>query len=97
MWVSLADNYFKSKNVDIAAALPTLFCPKLTKNDEELDYQIVKDLHRTAYIGNKHEQQKLQRILLAYARYNYECGYCQGFNVIVAFIMEVTTDDLGTG
>ena len=54
-----------------------------------------KDLHRTAYIGTNHEQQKLKKILLAYARFNPDCGYCQGFNIIVAFIMEVTTDDLG--
>ena len=38
----------------------------------------MKDLHRTTYIGGVIEQQKLKRVLLAYARYNPDCGYCQG-------------------
>lgn len=31
----------------------------------------------------------LQRVLLAYARWNKQVGYCQGFNVIAALILDV--------
>jgi len=31
----------------------------------------------------------LQRVLLAYARWNNKVGYCQGFNVIAAVILDV--------
>lgn len=31
----------------------------------------------------------LKRVLLAYARWNKSVGYCQGFNVIAALILEV--------
>lgn len=32
----------------------------------------------------------LKRVLLAYARWNKTVGYCQGFNVLAALILEVT-------
>lgn len=32
----------------------------------------------------------LKRVLLAYARWNKSVGYCQGFNVLAALILEVT-------
>ena len=32
----------------------------------------------------------LKRVLLAYARWNKAVGYCQGFNVLAALILEVT-------
>jgi len=32
----------------------------------------------------------LQRVLLGYARWNKVTGYCQGFNVLAAFILNVT-------
>lgn len=35
------------------------------------------------------ERVLLKRVLLAYARYNKTIGYCQGFNVIAALILEV--------
>ena len=31
----------------------------------------------------------LKRVLLAYARWNKDVGYCQGFNVIAALILDV--------
>ena len=31
----------------------------------------------------------LKRVLLAYARWNKSIGYCQGFNMLAAIILEV--------
>lgn len=54
-----------------------------------------QDLHRTgcsSYCGQEGEQDRvvLKRVLLAYARWNKAVGYCQGFNVLAALILEVT-------
>ena len=35
----------------------------------------------------------LKRVLLAFARWNKSVGYCQGFNVLAALILEVTEGD----
>ena len=32
-------------------------------------------------------------VLLAYARYNTNIGYCQGFNIIAMVILRVTNGD----
>ncbi|CBY22062.1 unnamed protein product [Oikopleura dioica] len=96
IWLGLAQDYFQEVNLDRENLFPSLFNSTLTDDDKHLDYQIVKDLHRTANIGSRHDQQRLKRILLAYARYNPECGYCQGFNVIVALIMEVMESESDT-
>lgn len=32
----------------------------------------------------------LQRVLLGYARWNKVTGYCQGFNILAALILDVT-------
>uniref|UniRef100_A0A672RH68 TBC1 domain family member 30 n=1 Tax=Sinocyclocheilus grahami TaxID=75366 RepID=A0A672RH68_SINGR len=37
----------------------------------------------------------LKRVLLAYARWNKTVGYCQGFNVLAALILEVTEGNEG--
>lgn len=55
---------------------------------------IFKDLHRTGCSGfsgedNVEERASLKRILLAYARWNKAVGYCQGFNVIAALLLDV--------
>lgn len=34
-------------------------------------------------------QAKLKKILLGYARWNPEVGYCQGFNMLGALILQV--------
>ena len=96
IWLGLAEEYFEEVGLDRKRLFPSLFNSTLTDDDKHLDYQIVKDLHRTANIGSTHDQQRLKRILLAYARYNPECGYCQGFNVIVALIMEVMETEWDT-
>jgi len=53
-----------------------------------------QDLHRTGCSGfsgedNEAERAVLKRILLAYARWNKAVGYCQGFNVIAALLLDV--------
>ena len=53
-----------------------------------------KDLHRTGCTNfsghdNAEERAVLKRVLLAYARWNKHVGYCQGFNVIAALLLDV--------
>jgi hypothetical protein len=59
------------------------FNDMINPDDDELDYQIVKDLHRTGCssfsgLDNDQERAVLKRVLLAYARWNKDVGYCQG-------------------
>jgi hypothetical protein len=66
----------------------------LSRDDDELGIQIVKDLHRTGcstFSGQENDQDRalLKRVLLAFARYNKSVGYCQGFNIIAALILEI--------
>ena len=54
----------------------------------------VQDLHRTgcsSFNGQDSEEDRavLKRVLLAYARWNKSVGYCQGFNVLAALILDV--------
>ncbi|XP_016125922.1 TBC1 domain family member 30 [Sinocyclocheilus grahami] len=61
---------------------------------------LIQDLHRTgcsSYCGQEAEQDRvvLKRVLLAYARWNKTVGYCQGFNVLAALILEVTEGNEG--
>lgn len=54
----------------------------------------MKDLHRTGCSGfsgeeNEEDRASLKRVLLAYARWNKNVGYCQGFNVMAALLLEV--------
>ncbi|BFF90934.1 titin-like [Drosophila madeirensis] len=94
LWLSLADKYLKSKNVDWTKQREKCFCEEWREDDEELGIQIVKDLHRTGSNlctgpAGSINQAKLKRILLGYARYNPEVGYCQGFNMLGALILQV--------
>ena len=55
---------------------------------------LTQDLHRTGCSGfsgqdNEEERAVLKRVLLAYARWNKHVGYCQGFNVLAALILDV--------
>lgn len=55
---------------------------------------VLQDLHRTGcslFCGTSGEQNQgvLKRVLLAYARWNKLVGYCQGFNMLAALILEV--------
>ena len=54
----------------------------------------LQDLHRTGcslFCGEDAEENQLmlKRVLLAYARWNKAIGYCQGFNMLAAIILEV--------
>lgn len=58
------------------------------------------DLHRTgcsSYCGQEAERDRvvLKRVLLAYARWNKNVGYCQGFNILAALILEVVEGNEG--
>lgn len=51
-------------------------------------------MHRTGCSGfsgqeNDEDRAVLKRVLLGYARWNKSVGYCQGFNVIAALLLEV--------
>ena len=55
---------------------------------------IFQDLHRTGCSGfsgrdNEEDRAVLKRVLLAFARWNKHVGYCQGFNILAALILEV--------
>lgn len=54
-----------------------------------------QDLHRTGCSGfsgheNEEDRASLKRVLLGFARWNKSIGYCQGFNVIAALLLDVT-------
>ena len=50
-----------------------------------------EDLNRTGYSGYDREEDRasLKRVLLAYARWNKAVGYCQGFNILAALLLQV--------
>ena len=55
---------------------------------------VSQDLHRTGcslFCGAAAEENQalLKRVLLAYARWNKAVGYCQGFNMLAALILQV--------
>ncbi|XP_026217876.1 TBC1 domain family member 30 isoform X2 [Anabas testudineus] len=95
VWLTLADQYLHSISIDWDKTLRFAFNERSNPDDDSLGIQIVKDLHRTgcsSYCGQEGEQDRvvLKRVLLAYARWNKTVGYCQGFNVLAALILEVT-------
>ncbi|KAI2566806.1 TBC1D30 isoform 4, partial [Pan troglodytes] len=76
------------------------FNERSNPDDDSMGIQIVKDLHRTgcsSYCGQEAEQDRvvLKRVLLAYARWNKTVGYCQGFNILAALILEVMEGNEG--
>uniref|UniRef100_A0A8D0H7H6 TBC1 domain family member 30 n=1 Tax=Sphenodon punctatus TaxID=8508 RepID=A0A8D0H7H6_SPHPU len=76
------------------------FNDRSNPDDDSMGIQIVKDLHRTgcsSYCGQEAEQDRvvLKRVLLAYARWNKSVGYCQGFNILAALILEVMEGNEG--
>jgi hypothetical protein len=94
IWLNLSKNYIKELNLDWNKVRRVVFNERSNPDDDELGIQIVKDLHRTgcsAFSGHENEQDRalLKRVLLAYARYNKSVGYCQGFNIIAALILEI--------
>ncbi|XP_064632060.1 TBC1 domain family member 30-like isoform X3 [Lineus longissimus] len=94
VWLSLADNHIKSIQIDWEKTKRFCFNERSNPDDNKLGIQIVKDLHRTGCSGfsgqdNEQDRAVLKRVLLAYARWNKHVGYCQGFNVLAALILEV--------
>jgi hypothetical protein len=94
VWLALADNYLNGLCIDWEKTVNLAFNRRNNPDDNKLGLQIVKDLHRTGssmFSGQDSDEDRamLERILLAYARWNKQVGYCQGFNVIAAMILDV--------
>nr|XP_018913186.1 PREDICTED: uncharacterized protein LOC109041322 isoform X2 [Bemisia tabaci]XP_018913187.1 PREDICTED: uncharacterized protein LOC109041322 isoform X2 [Bemisia tabaci]XP_018913188.1 PREDICTED: uncharacterized protein LOC109041322 isoform X2 [Bemisia tabaci]XP_018913189.1 PREDICTED: uncharacterized protein LOC109041322 isoform X2 [Bemisia tabaci] len=94
LWLTLAEQHLAARGVDWPQVSRSLFNEWTNPDDEELGVQIVKDLHRTGcslFCGQsgQHNQAVLKRVLLAYARWNKNVGYCQGFNMLAALILQV--------
>ncbi|CAH2075333.1 unnamed protein product, partial [Iphiclides podalirius] len=94
LWLTLAERHLSSRNIDWATAERACFRGTAQPDDTELGAQILKDLHRTGcslFCGTegRENQAMLRRVLLAYARWNKDVGYCQGFNMLAAIILEV--------
>ncbi|XP_036368894.1 uncharacterized protein LOC115223845 isoform X1 [Octopus sinensis] len=94
VWLSLADHYIKEIHLDWEKTVRFAFNDRCNPDDNKLGLQIVKDLHRTgcrSFSGHDNEEERavLKRVLLAYARWNKNVGYCQGFNVIAALLLDV--------
>ncbi|XP_045475634.1 dentin sialophosphoprotein isoform X2 [Harmonia axyridis] len=95
LWLTMAEKHLASKGVDWNRVERTCFSEWAHPEDGELGVQIVKDLHRTGCSlfcgeGGQENQALLKKVLLAYARWNKAVGYCQGFNMLAALILQVT-------
>lgn len=83
LWLALADRHLHTSGIDWnKEQMKCLSNETWLDDDEELGAQIVKDLHRTGsslFSGpnGSINQAKLKRVLLGYARWNPEVGYCQ--------------------
>ncbi|XP_018111477.1 TBC1 domain family member 30 isoform X2 [Xenopus laevis] len=100
VWLNLADHYLHSISIDWDKTMRFTFNDRSNPDDDSMGIQIVKDLHRTgcsSYCGQEAEQDRvvLKRVLLAYARWNKTIGYCQGFNILAALILEVMEGNEG--
>ncbi|XP_066284091.1 TBC1 domain family member 30-like isoform X1 [Branchiostoma lanceolatum] len=91
VWLCLADKHIQNLQLDWEKMCRLAFNERSNPDDDKLGVQIVKDLHRTGCSGFCAEQDRvvLKRVLLAYARWNKSVGYCQGFNVLAALVLEV--------
>ncbi|KAG0432809.1 hypothetical protein HPB47_020485, partial [Ixodes persulcatus] len=92
LWLTLAERYVASRKLDWESTQRVCFNERCNPDDHNLGVQI--DLHRTGcslFSGELAEQNQalLKRVLLAYARWNKSVGYCQGFNLLAAFVLEV--------
>ena len=97
LWVGLAENYLSSNRINWSTVVKTAFNEKINPDDSALGQQIIKDLHRSRFSSNsfmssetdaESERALLKRVLLAYARWNKQVGYCQGFNVLATVILD---------
>ncbi|XP_055377495.1 repetitive organellar protein-like [Condylostylus longicornis] len=90
LWLTLAEKYFHSKCINWQERRNT----SMYVEDRDMEDQIIKDLHRTgsAFCSGPNSiinQGKLKHLLLEYAQWNPKVGYCQGFNVLGAFILQI--------
>lgn len=82
LWLALADRHLHTSGIDWNKEQTKCLSDAWLDDDEELGIQIVKDLHRTGSSlfsgpnGNLN-QAKLKSVLLGYARWNPQVGYCQ--------------------
>ncbi|KRT78697.1 GTPase activator protein [Oryctes borbonicus] len=95
LWLTLADRHLTARGIDYGKVERNCFSEWSHPADAELGVQIVKDLHRTGcslFCGEdgQENQALLKKVLLAYARWNKNVGYCQGFNMLAALILQVT-------
>lgn len=79
-----------TKRIDWTREEVKCLSDKWRSDDEELGDQIVKDLHRTGIKDflcsgptGTINQAKLKRVLVGYARWNPEVGYCQVSDYII--------------
>ena len=92
----MSRKYIEDTGLDWSKVRRVAFNERSNPDDDELGIQIVKDLHRTGcstFSAAGHDSDKdralLKRVLLAFARHNKTVGYCQGFNIIAALILEI--------
>lgn len=99
LWLALAEQHLQTTAVDWPSEERRCLSDEPTGDDDvELGIQIVKDLHRTGSSlcsgpAGSLNQGKLKRVLMGYARWNPEVGYCQGFNMLGALILQVMDKD----
>ncbi|OXA37251.1 TBC1 domain family member 2A [Folsomia candida] len=92
LWENLSEKYLYEKGIPWSRVLAKSATP--TSRDVEIADQIHKDLHRTGCTGfSGAKQVKLKSVLVAYGRWNPSVGYCQGFNMIGAMLLEMTGGD----
>ncbi|GAB6026124.1 hypothetical protein CHUAL_012325 [Chamberlinius hualienensis] len=94
LWLTMANKHIQQRKVDWEKVRRFCFNHQSDPDENELGAQIVKDLHRTGCslfcgVEAEHNQALLKRVLLAYAHWNTTVGYCQGFNMLAALILEV--------
>ncbi|XP_063686361.1 uncharacterized protein LOC134820067 [Bolinopsis microptera] len=94
VWLGCAEHNYR--DVEWSSVLKFAFNEKLNPDDHMLGVQIVKDLYRTGscrLLSPSDDRAALKRVLLGYARWNKEVGYCQGFNIITAVLLKVLNNN----
>lgn len=92
LWVSLAERYLHIKRLDFDKEAVRCLSEQWKSDDQELADQIIKDLHRTGSSfctgpSGTVNQAKLKRVLVGYARWNKEVGYCQvSVKIAITFV-----------
>uniref|UniRef100_A0A0N5ARB4 Rab-GAP TBC domain-containing protein n=1 Tax=Syphacia muris TaxID=451379 RepID=A0A0N5ARB4_9BILA len=94
VWITMANYYIRIARINWPLVRQAAFSNTINSDDDRLSLQILKDLHRTGWPEFEGvEKVHLKRVLLGYARYNRSIRYCQGFNVIVALLSEITSSN----